>query len=87
MIRPEDIHSLGQRLGELLPAGVKEGGDGLRRNLRAAMAARLDRLDLVTREEFDIQRAVLARSRALLDELSARVDALEAELVRQRPDG
>lgn len=87
MIRPEDIQTLSQRLGELLPPGVKEGSDGLRRNLRAAVSARLGRLDLVTREEFDIQRAVLARSRTLLDELSARVDALEAELARLRPDG
>lgn len=87
MIRPEDIQTLSQRLGELLPGGIRESGEGLRRNLRAAVSARLDRLDLVTREEFDIQRAVLARSRALLDELSARVDALEAGLARHRPDG
>ncbi len=84
MIRPEDIQTISQRIGELLPPGLKEGSDELRRNLRAAVSARLDKLDLVTREEFEIQRAVLLRSRELLERMSARIDALEAELARRR---
>lgn len=47
------------------------------RNLQAALAGLLDRLDLVTREELEVQEAVLARTRARLRELEARVAALE----------
>lgn len=87
MIRPEDIETLSQRIGEMLPSGMKEGGEGFRRNLRAAVSAQLGRLDLVTREEFDVQRAVLQRSREKLERLQAQVDALEAELARRKAGG
>jgi len=50
----------------------------LEKNLRAMLAAWLGRLDLVTREEFDIQREVLARSRARLEELEKKVAEIEA---------
>jgi hypothetical protein len=50
------------------------------RNLRAALQAALNKLDLVTREEYDVQQAVLARSRAKLDELAIRVAVLEEQL-------
>ncbi len=87
MIRPEQIEAFSRRIGELLPTQMKEGGETLRRNLRAAVSAQLDRLDLVTREEFEVQRAVLQRSRELLERLQARVDALEAELARRSGSG
>ena len=47
-------------------------------DLRAALAGLFAKLDLVTREEFDVQREVLARTRAKLDALEARVAELEA---------
>ncbi len=50
----------------------------LERNLRAMLGSALTRLDLVSREEFDIQREVLARTRARLAELEKQVAALEA---------
>ncbi|HXF65322.1 MAG TPA: accessory factor UbiK family protein [Burkholderiales bacterium] len=49
----------------------------LEKNLRALLASAFARLDLVTREEFDVQREVLARTRARLEELEARVAELE----------
>jgi len=87
MIRPEHIEALSQRIGELLPPGIKEGGETFRRNLRAAVSSQLDKLDLVTRDEFEIQRAVLQRSREKLDQLQARIDALEAELSQRTGSG
>jgi ubiquinone biosynthesis accessory factor UbiK len=48
------------------------------RNLRAMLGAALTRLDLVSREEFDVQREVLVRTRARLAELEKQVAALEA---------
>ena len=47
------------------------------KNLRALLASFFSRLDLVTREEFDVQREVLARTRAKLQELEAKVAELE----------
>lgn len=49
----------------------------LEKNLRAGMAAWLSKLDLVTREEFDVQSQVLARTREKLQELEARLAKLE----------
>jgi len=49
----------------------------LEKNLRALLAAAFGRLDLVTREEFDVQREVLARPRAKLAELEAKLAELE----------
>ena len=49
----------------------------LEKNLRALLASALGRLDLVTREEFDVQREVLARTRARLEELEAKLAELE----------
>ena len=50
----------------------------LEKNLRAMLAGVFSRLDLVTREEFDIQREVLARTRAKLVELEKKVAAMES---------
>ena len=49
----------------------------LEKNLRALLASAFGRLDLVTREEFDVQREVLARTRARLEELEAKLAGLE----------
>ena len=49
----------------------------LEKNLKAMLAAFFSRLDLVTREEFDVQREVLARTRAKLQELEAKLAELE----------
>ncbi len=87
MIRPDHIEALSQRIGELLPPGLKEGAGDLRRNLRAAIGAQLNRLDLVSRDDYEVQRAVLLHARDQLDQLKARVDALESELARLRGGG
>ena len=56
----------------------------LEKNLRALLASFFSRLDLVTREEFDVQREVLARTRAKLQELEGKLAELEA---RNRDSG
>lgn len=52
----------------------------LEKNLRAMLTALFSRLDLVTREEFDVQRQVLARTRAKLTELETKLAELEARM-------
>ncbi len=56
---------------------AKSPAADLEKNLRALLASFFSRLDLVTREEFDVQREVLARTRAKLQELEAKVAELE----------
>lgn len=54
----------------------------IEKNMRALLTGLFSRLDLVTREEFDVQREVLVRTRAKLAELEARVAALETDAAR-----
>ena len=78
MIDLKNIDDLARRLSDLVPPGLKEAGTDLEQNFRATLQAGLGRLDLVTREEFEVQRAVLLRTREKLEALEAAVAALEA---------
>ena len=77
MIDPKTLDTLVARIVDGLPAGFGQVRDDLRHNLNAAVSAALARMDLVTREEFDVQAAVLARTRAKLEALEAQVAELE----------
>ena len=83
MIDPKLFDEFAQRLNNSVPEGVRALQQDLDRNLRAGVQAALNRLDLVTREEFDVQAKVLARTRARLDAMTARVAALEAQVFAQ----
>ncbi|QIK37236.1 accessory factor UbiK family protein [Caldichromatium japonicum] len=80
MLAPKHFEDLIQRLSATLPRGIQVMQDDLDRNLRAGLEAALARLDLVTREEFEVQAAVLARTRAKLKALEKRVAKLEQAL-------
>jgi BMFP domain-containing protein YqiC len=77
MLDPKQLDDLARRLSAALPKGVQVLQEDLQRSLRASLEAGLNKLDLVTREEFDVQAAVLARSRAKLETLEARLAELE----------
>ncbi len=79
---PKVLDDLARRLSEAVPAGLRELQLDLEKNFRATLQSALARLNLVTREEFDVQIAVLARTRAKLEELEAQVARLEQ---RARP--
>jgi hypothetical protein len=74
----ETIDRLARKLAEALPEGLRSVRDDLEQNFRSVLDSGLARLDLVTREEFDVQQAVLARTRQKLDALERRVSSLEA---------
>ena len=78
------IDELAQRLADLVPPGLKEARADLGSNFRAALQAGLRKLDVVTREEFDVQRAVLLRTRERIEQLEQQVAALERQLDRPR---
>jgi BMFP domain-containing protein YqiC len=72
-----NIDELARRLVDALPGGLRALQADAEQNFRAALQAGLTRLDLVTREEFDVQAAVLKRTREKLEALEARLAALE----------
>lgn len=83
MLNQDKSDSFVDRFLELMPEDLRRYREELRRNARAAFSAALARMDLVTREEFDIQSALLSRTRALVDELERKVTELEQRLRRQ----
>jgi len=76
-IDPKSLEDLARRLADAVPPGIAAIRNDLERNFRAVLQGGLARLDLVTRQEFDIQSAVLRRSRERLEELEKRIAALE----------
>jgi BMFP domain-containing protein YqiC len=85
MIDLNHLDDLARRLSALVPPGLREGRDELQQNFKSALQSGLTRLDLVTREEFEVQRAVLLRTREKLEELQRTVAELEAQLGTQTP--
>ncbi|MBX3698093.1 MAG: accessory factor UbiK family protein [Dokdonella sp.] len=83
MIPASSIDELAQRLAAILPPGLKEAREDIGANFRSVLQAGLGKLDLVTREEFDVQRCVLLRTREKLETLERQLAALEAALNAQ----
>jgi hypothetical protein len=77
MLDPRTLDELVARLSALLPPGLDRLQEDASRNLRAAVAAALAGMNLVTRQEFDAQVTVLARTRTRAEALERRVRELE----------
>ena len=75
MLNPKVLDDISARFSELIAASPAKD---IEKNARALLASAFARLDLVTREDFDVQVAMLARNREKLAALEARVAALEA---------
>ena len=80
MIDLNHLDDLARRLSALLPPGLREGREELQQNFKSVLQSGLAKLDLVTREEFEVQRAVLLRTREKLEALQRTVAELEAQL-------
>ena len=76
MIDLAQLDELARRLSSLVPPGLRDGREELQQNFKSVLQAGLGKLDLVTREEFDVQRAVLLRTREKLDALEQRLAEL-----------
>ncbi|XUP37434.1 accessory factor UbiK family protein (plasmid) [Xanthomonas axonopodis pv. vasculorum] len=86
MIDFNQLDDLARRLSDLVPPGLRQSREELQSTFKGALQAGLGKLDLVTREEFDVQRAVLLRTREKLDALEQTVAALEARAPSTPPD-
>jgi BMFP domain-containing protein YqiC len=73
----ESIENLARKLAESMPEGMRSVREDLENNFRSVLRASLSKLDLVTREEFEVQEAVLLRTREKLEALEERLQRFE----------
>jgi BMFP domain-containing protein YqiC len=74
------LDELARQLAESVPQNLRVLGQDLERNFKSMLHSGLERMELVTREEFDLQRGVLERTRAKLESMEARLAELEKAL-------
>lgn len=81
MLDPKLLDEISQKMSEFIAATPARD---IEKNAKAMLSSMLGRLDLVTRDEFDVQTQVLSRTREKLTALEARVDALEKALTARQ---
>jgi ubiquinone biosynthesis accessory factor UbiK len=74
------LDDLARRLAESVPESVRAFGRDMESNFKAVLQAQLSKLDLVTRQDFDVQAAILERTQGKLAALEQRLKELEAKL-------
>ncbi|AKA38286.1 ubiquinone biosynthesis accessory factor UbiK [Yersinia ruckeri] len=79
MIDPKKIEQIARQVHESMPKGIREFGDDVEKKIRQVLQSQLTRLDLVNREDFDVQTQVLLRTREKLAMLEQRMGELEAK--------
>jgi BMFP domain-containing protein YqiC len=81
MINSKFIDDLARQISRNIPTGVKMLQEDVEKNVRTLLQGTFARLDLVTREEFDVQSRVLARTREKLEQLEQQVAELERKIL------
>jgi BMFP domain-containing protein YqiC len=84
-INSSALDDLARRLAESVPESVRAFARDLEGNFKAVLQAQLAKLDLVSRQEFDVQAALLARTQAQLSALGERLREIEAKVSPQPP--
>ena len=82
----EKIEMIISDITKILPEDLNVLKDDVEKNLRATLDAAFSKMDLVTREEFDIQASLLSRTREKLERLQKKLSALEEQLEKNNPD-
>ncbi|CCG85812.1 ubiquinone biosynthesis accessory factor UbiK [Erwinia piriflorinigrans] len=77
MIDAKKIEQLARQVHDAMPKGIRDLGDDVEKKIRQTLQSQLTRLDLVNREEFDVQTQVLLRTREKLAALEQRLSELE----------
>jgi len=81
MFDTKTLDDLANRLAGALPPGISNLKEDVEKNIHAILQSALGKLDLVTREEFEVQKMVLAKTRSKLEDLENRVNELERQLM------
>tara|TARA_B100001123_G_scaffold110651_1_gene128767 strand:- start:461 stop:700 length:240 start_codon:yes stop_codon:yes gene_type:complete len=79
LIELRKIEEIVENVAKVIPVGTEKLRDEIRENVRVILESSFERMNLVTREEFDAQTVLLRRTRKKLDELEAIVATLEPE--------
>ena len=83
MFDPKAIDDIASKLTAALPSGFNNLKDDMEKNVHLILQTALGKLDLVTREEFEVQKAVLAKTRSKLEALELRVVAVEQQVLNK----
>ena len=73
----ESLEELTRRISSLIPGDVKHMQDDFENNVHSLLQTTLSKMNLVTREEFDVQSAVLQRTREKLEQLEKQLEQLQ----------
>lgn len=84
MSKTNFLKNLAAQLSEALPSHMSALKNDFEKNCHAVLTSTFTKFDLITREEFDTQNKVLARTRKKIEELEAQVKLLEAQLNEKR---
>ena len=86
MFDPKAIDDIANRLASAIPPGLNNLKEDLEKTFRAILQGALGKLDLVTREEFEVQQEVLTRTREKLRQMELRIGELEKMLAPKTGD-
>jgi BMFP domain-containing protein YqiC len=85
MLDPKKIEEMARQIGATIPPKFREVADDVEAKVKAVLQAKLSQLDFVSREEFDVQRQVLLRTREKLEALEVQVQQLMAAKSTDEP--
>ncbi len=77
MLNPSQLEEMAKKIAEIIPQGVGNVPSGIKDQVKVILSRSLEKMDLVSREEFDVQVAVLAKTRQKLEALEKVVSELE----------
>ena len=83
MFDPKAIDDIANRLAAAIPPGLNNLKEDLEKTFQAILQGALGKLDLVTREEFEVQKMVLAKTRSKLEDLEKRVAEMERQVINK----
>ncbi|MGL5287502.1 hypothetical protein SAMN05880558_10963 [Aeromonas sp. RU39B] len=84
MIDPKKLEEIAKQIHNAMPPGIKSMGEEVDKKVRQVLQAQLGKLDLVSREEFDVQTKVLLRTREKLAALETKLEQLEQQLAAKQ---
>ncbi|WP_217534277.1 ubiquinone biosynthesis accessory factor UbiK [Vibrio metschnikovii] len=80
MFDPKKLEQIAKQIHDSMPQPVKDLGSDVEQKVRQVIQGQLNKLDVVSREEFDVQTQVLLRTRQKLSNMEQKLNELEAKL-------
>ena len=79
VLDPQQIEQMAKQFTQALPVGLKQTAQGVEEQFKKVLQSQLSKLDVVSREEFEIQQQMLLKMRRRLDELTAQVQQMQEQ--------